>query len=87
MGVVVALRRLLPTSAQRTWLCRGLDRPGGRLPLFEEFGQTIDPGMTRTCIEPGWGPPWYPNPQKSNLLVCRLTPLGRIMAGGNPQAL
>jgi hypothetical protein len=28
-----------PTAAQRGWLVRGLDQPGGKLPLFDRNGQ------------------------------------------------
>jgi len=69
-----------PSPAQRAWLRRGLDQPGGKLPLFDEFGQHIDPRTVRAAIEQGWAEPWYPNPLKPDWLVCRLTAAGRAAA-------
>lgn len=73
-------KRHAPTPTQRSWLHRGVDQPGGKLPLFDEFGQHIDPRTVRACIEQGWAEPWYPNPLKPDWLVCKLTPLGRAAA-------
>jgi hypothetical protein len=70
----------MPTAAQRAWLVRGLDQPGGKLPLFDEFGQHIDPRTVRACVEQGWAKPWYPNPLKPDWMVCKLTAQGRIVA-------
>jgi hypothetical protein len=73
--------RKLPTSAQRAWLRRGLDQPGGKLPLFDELGQQVDPRTIRTCVERGWAEPWFDNALKPDWLVCKLTPTGRSAAG------
>ena len=73
-----------PTPVQRLWLRRGLDQPGGKLPLFDTFGQHIDPRTIRACIEQGWAEPWYQNPLKPDWMVCKLTPLGRKVAARKP---
>lgn len=80
MNLVVETKRHSPTSVQLGWLRRGLEQPGGKLPLFDEFGQHIDRRTVRACIEQGWAAPWYRNPLKPDWLVCRLTPLGRAVA-------
>jgi hypothetical protein len=79
--------RKLPTPAQSAFLRRGLDQPGGKLPLFDEAGQQIDPRTIRACIEQGWAEPWFENPLKPGWLVCKLTPLGRTLAGRRPKVL
>jgi CheY-like chemotaxis protein len=66
-----------PTPAQRTWLARGLDEAGGKLPLFDHDGQRIDPRTIQSCIQQGWAEPWFSNPLKPDWLVCRLTSAGR----------
>ena len=68
-----------PSSVQITWLKRGLEQPGGKLPLFDGNGQRIDPRTIRSCIENGWAEPWFHNPIKPDWLVCKLTPAGRAM--------
>jgi hypothetical protein len=73
-------RRHAPSAIQRAWLRRGLDQPGGKLPLFDEFGQDIDPRTVHACVEHGWAQPWYPNPLKPDWMVCKLTALGRSAA-------
>ena len=75
-----AKRSHSPTQTQRLWLRRGLDQPGGKLPLFDEFGQHIDPRTVRACVEQGWAEPWYRNPLKAEWMVCKLTALGRAVA-------
>jgi hypothetical protein len=70
-----------PSGAQRAWLARGLDQPGGKLPLFDRHGQAIDPRTIRSCIEQGWAEPWFDNPLKQDWLVCKLTATGRALAG------
>ena len=77
---LAAVRRHAPTSVQREWLRRGLDQPGGKLPLFDRFGQHTDPRTIRACIDQGWAAPWYANPLKPDWLVCKLTPEGRAVA-------
>jgi hypothetical protein len=69
-----------PTAAQRAWLRRGLDQPGGKLPLFDTDGGKIDPRTIRACIERGWAAPWFDNPLKPDWLVCKLTAAGRVAA-------
>jgi hypothetical protein len=68
-----------PTAAQRAWLRRGLDQPGGKLPLFHEDGGEIDPRTVRACIAQGWAAPWFDNPLKPDWLVCKLTAAGRAV--------
>jgi hypothetical protein len=68
-----------PSSAQINWLRRGLDQPGGKLPLFDSNGQRIDPRTIRSCIENGWAAPWFHNPLKPDWLVCKLTSSGRAI--------
>ncbi|HLJ64003.1 MAG TPA: hypothetical protein VKT70_07855 [Stellaceae bacterium] len=69
----------LPTQAQAAWLKRGLDQPGGKLPLFDRYGQAIDPRTVRACLDQGWAEPWFSNPLKPDWLVCKLTPSGRTI--------
>lgn len=68
------------TAAQRDWLRRGLDQPGGKLPLFDRDGQRIHPRTIRSCVERGWAEPWFDNPLKPDWLVCKLTAAGRRIA-------
>ena len=80
MYIAAETKRHAPTAVQRLWLRRGLDQPGGKLPLFDEFGQHIDPRTIQACIDQGWSEPWYANPLKPDWMVCKLTPLGRSVA-------
>jgi hypothetical protein len=74
-----------PTRAQRQWLRRGLDQPGGKLPLFvEDGGSQVSANLIRACIARGWAEPWFHNPLKPDWLVCRLTEAGRQVAGAAP---
>lgn len=66
-----------PTLVQTVWLRRGLDQPGGKLPLFNEYGQRISERTVRSCIDHGWAEPWFDNPLKDDWLVCKLTEDGR----------
>lgn len=68
------------TSAQRDWLRRGLDQPGGKLPLFDRQGQRVHPRTIRSCVERGWAEPWFDNPLKPDWQVCKLTEAGRRVA-------
>lgn len=70
-----------PTAAQKAYLARGLDQPGGKLPLFDERGQRYSASTIRSCIERGWAEPWFENPIKPDWLVCRLTKSGRRLFG------
>ena len=66
-----------PTTQQRRWLLRGLDQPGGKLPLFDEQGRRVSDRTVRACIAKGWAEPWFDNPVKPDWLVCKLTDNGR----------
>lgn len=70
-----------PTPAQTRWLKRGIDQPGGKLPLFDEWGQRVGERTVRHCIEMGWAEPWFSNPLKPDWLVCKLTSAGRSAIG------
>lgn len=67
-----------PTALQRAWLRRGLDQPGGKLPLFDESGQRISPRTIQSSIDRGWAEPWFANPTKPDWLVCKITERGRM---------
>jgi hypothetical protein len=69
-----------PSAAERAYLRRGLDQPGGKLPLFDTDGQAYPPALIRRCIRKGWATPWFANPVKPDWLVCRLTEAGRAVA-------
>ncbi|MCP4330772.1 MAG: hypothetical protein GY791_20475 [Alphaproteobacteria bacterium] len=69
--------RVRLTTPQRRWLERGLEEPGGKLPLFDDKGQRYDARMIRSAIERGYAEPWFSNPIKPDWLVCRLTERGR----------
>lgn len=77
-----ARARARPTPAQKAWLRRGLDQPGGKLPLFDEEGQHYLQRTIRSCIDQGWAEPWFHNPLKPDWTVCRLTDAGRRRVGG-----
>ena len=70
-----------PNAAQRRYLSRGLTQAGGKLPLFDEYGQHIHPALVRACIAHGWAEPWFGNPLKPDWLICRLTEKGRFILG------
>ncbi len=74
-----------PSQTQRAWLGRGLDQPGGKLPLFDEDGQSYAAQTIRSCIAQGWAEPWFNNPLKPEWLVCRLTSSGRLVAAPGPE--
>lgn len=76
--------KILPSKAQKSYLRRGLDQPGGKLPLFDENGREFNPRTIRSCIDHGWAEPWFSNPQKPDWQVCKLTPLGRVAAEDAP---
>ena len=73
------------TNAQIKWLQRGLEQPGGKLPLFDRVGQKISEQTVRSCIRNGWAEPWFNNPIKPDWLVCRLTESGREVAMAAPR--
>ncbi|MBP5855966.1 hypothetical protein KAJ83_03030 [Marivibrio halodurans] len=66
-----------PSKAQLAYLRRGMDQPGGKLPLFDAHGQRISERTVMSCIDHGWAEPWFNNPLKPDWLVCKLTPAGR----------
>jgi len=70
----------VPSQAQRVWLRRGLDQPGGKLPLFDDQGQQVSERTVRSCIDKGWAEPWFSNPLKPDWIVCKLTDAGRAVA-------
>ena len=77
VGTQTAAQRARPTPAQRIWLSRGVDQPGGKLPLFDRDGKRVSTQMVRACLEAGWASPWFSNPLKPDWLVCKLTETGR----------
>jgi hypothetical protein len=78
-------RKTYPSGVQRSWLRRGLGQPGGKLPLFDEYGQQIDPRTIKSCIDQGWAEPWFSNPLKPDWLVCKLTAAGRMLVATSDQ--
>lgn len=70
-------QRRVPSERQAAWLRRGLHQAGGKLPLFDELGQRVNPQTIRSCLENGWAERWFANPLKPDWLVCRLTEAGR----------
>ncbi len=66
-----------PTATQRAWLRRGLDQPGGKLPLFDRHGQMYNPRTIQSCLAQGWAAPWAANPIKPDWMICKLTAAGR----------
>ncbi len=71
--------RRAPSEVQLAWLRRGLDQPGGKLPLFDDSGRRVGRSTVRACLRAGWAEPWFHNPLKPNWEVCRLTAAGRAM--------
>ena len=69
--------RRLPTPEERHYLGRGLEQPGGKLPLFDLDGRLVHPSLVRSCLARGWVEPWFANPLKPDWLVCKLTDKGR----------
>ena len=70
-----------PSGAQHRYLERGLEQPGGKLPLFDREGRQVPSKTVQACIEHGWAEPWTRNPIKPEWLVCRLTPAGYEVLG------
>jgi hypothetical protein len=75
-----------PSNPQRRYLERGLDQPGGKLPLFDRDGRQIPRKTIESCIANGWAEHWTPNPIKPDWLVCRLTAAGYRALGATPPA-
>lgn len=70
----------LPSIYEMLYLRRGLSQAGGKLPLFDMDGQTVDVAIVKRCLSQGWAEPWFSNPLKPDWLVCKLTPEGRRIA-------
>jgi hypothetical protein len=70
-----------PTAPQGRYLERGLDQPGGKLPLFDRDGREVPRKTIASCIVHGWAEPSTRNPIKPEWLVCRLTPEGYRVLG------
>jgi hypothetical protein len=70
-----------PTAPQRRYLERGLEQPGGKLPLFDRDGREVPRKTIEVCVAHGWAEPWTRNPIKPEWLVCRLTPSGYRLLG------
>ena len=87
MGTVEQLKAKAPKSigklsdAMSTYLTRGLQQPGGKLPLFDAEGQKVSDRTVRSAIDKGLAEPWFINPLKPDFLVCRLTALGYEAVG------
>ena len=75
-----------PTEAQRRYLERGLNEPGGKLPLFDRDGREVPKKTIEACLAHGWAEPWTANPIKPDWLVCRLTAAGQLALGQPPSA-
>jgi hypothetical protein len=73
--------RAAPSPAQRAYLSRGLNQPGGKLPLFDDQGREVPHETIRVCIARGWAEPWFVNPIKPDWVVAKLTPAGRRALG------
>ena len=66
-----------PSKIQRDWLERGLNEPGGKLPLFNHLGQRVSARTVESCINQGWAEPWFNNPIKPDWQVCKITEMGK----------
>ncbi len=81
-GVMPRLPRgkaAMPTPSQWSYLRRGLTQPGGKLPLFDDYGQRYPLRTIQSCIDQGWAEPWFANPIKPDWTVCRLTKRGAAL--------
>ena len=67
------------SASERAYLSAGLKQPGGKLPLFDNRGQEIEPSLIKACIKKGLAERWFANPLKPEWLVCRLTETGRSL--------
>ena len=79
-----------PDAAHRAplleWLRRGLNQPGGKLPLFDENGQRVEKAVIKACLAAGWAERWFNNPLKPDWVVCRLTDAGRAVLSAEKEA-
>ncbi len=73
-----------PTPQQVKWLARGLEQPGGKLPLFDDQGQRVSERTVKSCLRNGWAEPWFANPIKPDWQICKLTETGRSLLYGMP---
>jgi len=71
-----------PSDRQIEWLSRGLNQPGGKLPLFDLSGARVNQRTIKSCLDHGWAERWFANPLKPDWLVCRLTDAGRAVLRG-----
>lgn len=62
---------------ERNYLSMGLKQPGGKLPIFDNAGQTISNKIVQNCLEKGLAERWFANPMKPDWLVCKITDAGR----------
>jgi len=92
-GKAAADRESAPTAAkgaasaaQRAYLARGLNQPGGKLPLFDANGREVPQETIRVCLARGWAEPWFANPIKPDWIVAKLTPAGYRLLGAEPPA-
>ena len=81
-SAIPGFRRARPSATQRRWLARGVGQPGGKLPLFDDNGQIVNPQTIRSCIRQGWAAPWIRNPIKPDWLVCKWADAGRAALDG-----
>lgn len=76
-----AQNSLVPTPAtvseeQRRWLRVGLDQPGGKLPLYDDYGNRISQSLIDSCLLNGWVEAWAGRPSGAPVRICRLTESG-----------
>ena len=69
-----------PNVNQSRWLKRGLNKPEGKLPLFDGNGQKISERTIKSCLKKGWAKPWFIDSRKTNWTMCKLTHLGKVVA-------
>jgi hypothetical protein len=78
-----------PTQEELRWMRRGLNQPGGKIPVFDESDTPVDPKIVLRCLEQQWVEPWVGNQKNPNNLymACRLSPLGRRLCTSEPQVV
>ena len=69
------------TGKERNYLAMGIKQPGGKLPLFDDYGQEISSAVINSCMKKGLAERWFANPLKPDWMVCRLTEKGRQALG------
>jgi len=50
-GMLSTVAEHKPSEAQRVWLSKGLQQPGGKLPLFDEWGQKVSSRTVRFWVQ------------------------------------